>query len=169
MEELSLNEVYGVWYTSFWQTLPGYAILTIIALTVCCLTYLIVRAVNVYRRGTSKDEALCNLRILQDRVSKGQIDLRKVYQELTNIVKSYSQWRYAMPRGMTDYELIVWLNKVECQGALRGDIERIMSDAQAVKFGQFNAPKERILHDIAMTISYIEVAGEPKVTTSIQR
>ncbi len=161
MEEITLNEVYGIWHTSFWQTLPGYAILSTLALIVFCLGYLIVRSVLRYRRGTTKDEALRNLRVLAGQVSKGQVELRKVYQELTDIVKSYAQWRYAMPQGMTDYELITWLKEVGCEDTLRKSIEHIIADAQAVKFGRFDAPKEQVLKDIAQTTSFIEVAGEP--------
>lgn len=160
MDEIVLNEVYDVWFTSFWQTLPGYAILIILGLIVFCLIYAITRAVQVYRRGTSKDAALRNLRSLSLRVSKGQVELRKVYQELTDIVKSYAQWRYTLPRGMTDYELITWLKDVGCVEEQRQHIERIVSDAQAVKFGRFDAPKEQVLTDISLATSFVEVAGE---------
>lgn len=162
MEELVLQEVYDVWFTSFWQTLPGYGTLCIIALSVFCLGYACMRAIRIYRRGTNKDEALRNLQALSGRVSKGHIELRKVYQELTDIVKSYAQWRYSLPRGMTDYELISGLQEAGCQDTMRANIERIVIDAQAVKFGQLDAPKEQVLHDIALTASFIEVAGERK-------
>jgi hypothetical protein len=160
MEELILPDVYDVWFTSFWQTLPGYGTLCILALGVFCLGYVIIRTIRIYRRGTSKDEALRKLRALAGRASKGHLELRKVYQELTDIVKSYAQWRYSLPRGMTDYELVSGLQEVGCQDAVRATIERIIIDAQAVKFGQLDAPKEQVLHDIALTTSFIEVAGE---------
>lgn len=161
MEELVLNEVYDVWYTSFFQTLPGYAILTILAFIVFSVGYLMVRALQIYRKGTSKDAALRSLQALSARVSQGPVELRKVYRELTDIMKSYSQWRYALPRGMTDYEVVSQLKEVGCQDDMRKEIERIISDAQAVKFGRLDAPKEQVLSDIAAVTAFIRVAGEP--------
>ncbi len=160
MQEFVLDDVYDVWFTSFWQTLPGYAILSILALLIIFVGYLVARAVYIYRTGTSKDKALRSLRALSESVEKGQVELGKVYQELTDIVKSYAQWRYAMPRGMTDYELVTWLQDVGCAKDQRQEIERIITDAQAVKFGCLDAPKRQVLANIDIAASFIEVAGE---------
>jgi len=160
MQELALNEVYEVWYTSFWQTLPGYAILTILGISIPLLGYLVFRMVRAYQEGTSKDRALRNLQSLTKKVQTGTGDMRGVYQELTDIIKGFAQWRYLLPHGTTDYELVSLLKEVGCTKSHRTGIERIMVDAQGVKFGGVMTPKEQVVKDITTVTSFIEVAGD---------
>lgn len=160
MEELVLNEVYDVWYTSFWQTLPGYGILTILGISIPLLGYGIYRLVAAYRIGTSKDKALRCLKALAERVRNGTNDIRGVYQELTDILKGFAQWRYVIPQGTTDYELMSLLKKAGCSSIHCQGVERIMIDAQGVKFGQVLAPKGQVLKDIEAVAAFIEDAGD---------
>ncbi len=160
MEELVLNEVYGVWPTSFWQTLPGYAILTILGISVPLLGVIIFKAIRAYQEGTSKDKALRSLAALSKKVQDGTSDMRMVYQELTDIIKGFAHWRYVIPYGTTDYELLSLLKQVDCTAQQRSGIERIMVDAQGVKFGKALAPKEQVLNDITTVVSFVEAAGD---------
>ena len=160
MQELSLDEVYGVWYTSFWQTLPGYVILTIIGISIPLLGFAIYRMVRAYQEGTTKDKAIRLLKDLSSKVSQGTTDMRGVYQELTDIIKSYAQWRYLIPRGTTDYELVSLLESVGCSNEQCGRIERIMVDVQGVKFGRLLTLKDQVLKDITTVTLFVEEAGD---------
>ena len=160
MQELALNEVYGVWSTSFWQTLPGYAILTILGISIPLLGFAIYRMVRAYQEGTSKDKALRGLKVLADKVQTGTHDMRGVYHELTDIIKGFAQWRYLIPYGTTDYELVFLLEKVGCVMSHRAGIERILVDAQGAKFGHVLTPKRQVLDDITTVTSFVEVAGD---------
>ena len=160
MQELFLNEVYGVWYTSFWQTLPGYAILIMLGITIPLLGFVIYKMVRAYQEGTSKDKALRCLKALSSKVRTGTADMRGVYQELTDIIKGYAQWRYLIPSGTTDYELVSLLKNVGCSPQHCAGIERIMVDVQGVKFGRVMTPKEQVLKDITTVTSFVEVAGD---------
>jgi hypothetical protein len=161
MQELVLNEVYDIWPTSFWQTLPGYAILAILGIGIFLLGYAIYKMVIAYQEGTSKDKALRSLKELSKKVqSSGTSDSRGVYQELTDIIKGFARWRYLIPLGTTDYELVDTLKEVGCTKEQCQGVERIMIDAQGVKFGQSLAPKDQVLKDIEVVTLFVEVAGE---------
>ena len=160
MQQLNLEEVYDVWYTSFWQTLPGYAILVILGISIPLLGYVIYKLVRAYQEGTSKDRALRSLQSLARQVQTGTADMCSVYQELTAIIKGFAQWRYFVPQGTTDYELVILLKAVGCTQQHRKGIERIMIDAQGVKFGQVMTLKEQIIKDIGTVTTFVEVAGD---------
>ncbi len=160
MQELNLDDIYDVWYTSFWQTLPGYVILIILCMTIVIGVYLIVRLVNHYRIGTSKDKALRHLRELSKQITNKKVEVDKGYQMLTDVTKRYVQWRYSMPQGMTDYELIAWLEDADTSYGHKQNIERIIIDAQVIKFGRVVASKKHVLNDIETVASFIEYAGD---------
>ena len=160
MEELKLEEVYDVVYTSFWQTLPGYGILIILGIFVGIAGYFIFQAVQNYRNGTDKDTALRILRSLAAKVEKGSLEHQKIYQELTTCIKRYAQWRYDIQRGVTDYELVSSLTRIPLQESQIKKIDRIISDSQAIKFGRHSASKEQLLTDIADAQEFITVAGD---------
>jgi len=160
MEELQLEEVYDVAYTSFWQTLPGYAILIILGIFVGISGYFLFCLFQKYRKGTDKDTALKMLRSLHLKVEKGHREPQKVYQEMTSCIKKYTQWRYDIHQGVTDYELVNLLQKIHVHESQLKKIDRIISDAQAVKFGRHNALKEQLLNDIADAIDFITVSGD---------
>ena len=159
MDQLVLDEVYDIVDTSFWRTLPGYGVLFLGVILLGLASYGILRVVKNYWRGTSKDRALKNLRKLSAQVESGQSELKAVYQRLTMIAKGFTQWRYGMPRGATDYEFITYLNSTENPLKSRKEVERVFSEAQVVKFGQLEVPKEQVLRDIEAVRFYIEQSG----------
>lgn len=156
---LQLDDVYDVWLTPFWQTPVGYAILIGLALGGILLVYGLV-AVLKARRGSTKERSLRALRALSEKVKKNQLDAKKVYQELTGIIKSYAQWRYGLPRGMTDYELTTLLEGVNCDKKHQDEVRRIIADAQTAKFGRLEVLKSHVCNDIAAIISFVEVTAK---------
>ena len=157
--ELQLDDVYDVWLTPFWQTPVGYAILIGVALSGLLMVYAIVSAIKA-RRGSTKERSLRALRALSEKVKKNQLDARRVYQELTGIIKSYAQWRYGLPRGMTDYELTTLLEAVNCDKKHQDEMRRIIADAQTVKFGRLEVLKSHVYNDIGVVISFVEVTAK---------
>ncbi len=162
MQELILDDVYGVdvAFTSFWQTSLGYVTLVGICLAVLGLLYGIIRGYRSYRKGTTKDQAVRKLQSLAQKVKNNSIDSKKVYQELTGTIKSYLQWRYDMPRGATDYELTALLGATESDQAARKEVQRIIADAQVIKFGRMVTLREQVLKDITDSIAFVELTGK---------
>lgn len=66
-----------------------------------------------------------------------------------------------MPRGVTDYELTELLTTVE--SGSQQEVQRIIADAQAIKFGRMVTLKEQVLRDITESIAFIELTGK-KIT-----
>lgn len=152
MQEIVLDEVYDVWFTSFWQTPVGYGILVLIVLLGIAVLTGMVYGIMLYKRGSTKDQALRSLRSL----ARSNQEEKKVYGALTSVIKHYAQWRYGMPRGMTDYELTTLLVDYGCDLQQRKDMQRIFLQAQAVKFGHAQVLKETIQQDIVDSITFIE-------------
>ena len=160
MQEVLLDDVYDIWYTPFWQTWVGYAILLALLLGGFLLLYWLIKTVYFQRWGFTKERALRRLQALRKKVEHKNIDSKKVYQELTDAMKSYAQSRCEMPHGMTDFEFTSWLVDAGYTKEHRNDIVRIMSDAQAVKYGFARTLKKQVQKDIKVTISFIEVTGK---------
>jgi hypothetical protein len=160
-QELVLNDVYDVWLTSFWHTPLGYALIGFSILTALALLYLFFRLIQA-RRGTTKEQSLRALRALAEKSKKGSIETKKVYQELTGAIKLYSQWRYGLPRGMTDYELTSLLAEAGCEKMQQAHVCRIMTEAQIVKFGRIEALRSQVQQDIATVITFIEETAHGK-------
>lgn len=159
--ELILDDVYDVWFTSFWQTPIGYAILFLLVALGLLLLYGIITIVQ-RRRATTKERSLRALQLLAAKVKKGNMETKKVYQELTSTLKLYSQWRYELPQGMTDYELMTVLESADCPKAQQHAMVRIITDAQTVKFGQVAALKSQIHDDIKTVICFVEETATSK-------
>ena len=140
MEQLILDDVYDVYFTSFWQTWLGCAILILLVSVFLMMLYGLIR---YYRRGSRKDQVLKALRALE-----GESDSKKVYRELIGVIKWYAQWRFGVPKGATDYELTQLLTDEK--------IQKIIIDAQAVKFGHAVVLKEVMQKDIVTSITFIE-------------
>ncbi len=162
MQELVLDDVYDVWYTSFWQTSLGYAILIGLAVAAIIFAYVLTKIIIGYMQGTTKDRALRALNLLAERVKRNHVDSRKVYQELTDTIKSYTRWRYGIPRGVTDYELTALLADAGCEKEHQEHMQRIVADAQAVKFGRIDALRQQVQKDIADVVLFIQETGEYK-------
>lgn len=160
MQDLILDDVYDVWFTSFWQTWPGYVILVLLVVGVLFGLYFAIKAIKKYRLGTSKDSALRRLSELCKHVELHNTDLRSVYQELTDITKSYCQWRFRMPRGMTDYELLNLLQHTDSSQDHQKEVERVVTDVQAVKFGPVEPSKKQVIKDLEAIIEFITEAGD---------
>jgi hypothetical protein len=160
MQELQLEEVYGIRYTSFWRTPIGTASLIGTFLLALLLLYVLMRAIQIYRLGSKKDQALRMLRVLNQKLERNQLTTSRAYQELTTILKGYARWRYDMPRGVTDYELTTWLTHAGCEKGQCSGVERVMADAQAIKFGAATAPKKQAQEDVLLIISFVEAVGE---------
>lgn len=155
MQELVLDDVYDIIFTSFWQTIPGYGIL--IFLTVVLLSvlvgsyYLIVR----YRQGTVKDQILVQLsRLVRECTEYNGV---QTYQELTTLLKRYAHWRFDVSKGVTDYELVYDLAVNQEQKEL---LKRVVSDAQAIKFGAKKSSVKQLVADIQAVRMFIEQCGD---------
>jgi hypothetical protein len=159
MEELVLDEVYDIWPSSFWNTLPGYALITTAIIAAMLLVYGLIKLIHYYRQTSTKERALASLKKLGEKVQKGSVDAHKAYHELTNIIKGFTHWRYGLPRGMTDYELSFLLTQQTLDKGHQEIIERIVVDAQAVKFGKLDVLKQQIQKDISDSIAFVEIAG----------
>ena len=159
MNELILDDVYDVWFTSFWQTWPGYAILITSVVVTVFVLYSIVKVIARYRRGTRKDRALRHLAGLMKRVEHEEVPARFIYREITDTAKRFSEWRYHLPRGMTDAELVSSLKEYHTAQNPAPTLEDVISHAQSVKFGHVVASKQQILEDIAAVISFIKAVG----------
>ena len=153
MQELVLDDVYDVWLTSFWQTPVGYAILAVSVMAIGLLFYALIRLIMRYRRGSTKDQVLRELRMLTK-----ESNPKKLYRELTVIIKRYAQWRFGFPRGMTDYEFTTLLAELGMDG--QQENQRIISEAQVVKFGHGMVLKEVIQKHIADSIAFVEVTAK---------
>ncbi len=160
MKEVLLDDVYDIWYTSFWQTWVGYAILLALLLGGILLLCGLIKTLYFQRWGSTKERALRRLKGLSKKVEHKSIASKKVYQELTDTMKSYAQSQYEMPHGMTDFEFTSWLAGVGCTKEHCNDITRIVSDAQAVKFGFARILKKQVQKDIKVLISFIEETGK---------
>ncbi len=160
-QELVLDDVYDVWFTPFWQTPVGYGILIVLVFALLALLYVIFKLLGA-RRGSTKEQSLRSLRALAEKYKKGSIETKKVYQELTGTIKLYTQWRYDLPRGMTDYELTALLANVDCEKKRQDDVRRIVTDAQMIKFGRVEALKSQVQHDIAAVVTFIEQTAHRK-------
>lgn len=160
MQELQLEEVYGIWYTSFWRTPVGMASLIGLFLLALLLLYVLMKAIQVYRLGSTKDQALRMLRALNQKIERNQLTTTRAYQELTTILKGYARWRFEMPRGVTDYELTTWLAHAGCEKEQCSGVGRVMADAQAIKFGAATTLKKQAQEDVLLIISFVEAAGE---------
>lgn len=156
---LVLDEVYDVWFTPFWQTHLGYAILVGLGICLLLAFYGIMRFIRA-RRESCNVRSIRRLHALAEKVKKGPIEARKVYQEMTDTIKTYTCWRYGLPRGITDYELTSLLaDKVEGHQDMLG---RIIADAQMAKFGRVETLKAQVQNDIDSVISFIEVTAKSK-------
>ncbi len=160
-QELVLDEVYGIWATPFWQTWVGCGILFLVTGVFAAVCYALYKSIKA-RRGSTKEQSLRALHTLAEKAKKGTGETKKIYQELTGIIKSYAQWRYGLPRGMTDYELTTLLVDVGCEKAQQETVHRIIADAQMVKFGRVEALKSQIQQDISAVISFIEQTAKTK-------
>lgn len=154
-QELILDDIYDVWYTSFWQTPVGYGILFLL---LCASVSMII--ISIFwlraRRGSYKEQALRNLRQLYTKAQKGG-ESKKIYQELTRIIKVYTQCHYGLPRGLTDYELTAMLDSLGCDKQQQDDLRRIFMDAQMVKFGAAVTARVHLEKDIGSAISFIQI------------
>jgi len=65
-----------------------------------------------------------------------------------------------MPRGMTDYEMLRMLEATDCPQQQKSQVERVLTDVQAVKFGPVEPSKMQVLKDIESVIEFISAAGE---------
>ena len=61
---------------------------------------------------------------------------------------------------MTDYELLRMLEDTDCPNQHKSDVERVLTDVQAVKFGPVEPSKKQVLKDIEAVIEFISAAGE---------
>jgi hypothetical protein len=157
MQEIVLDEVYGVRYTSFWNTFYGYMLIAAVILFTALIIAGAIFAVLRYRRESTAERTIRNLKRLAERLERGALDNRKIYQELTRLIKNYSQWQFQLPRGITDYELTTMLCQISSlEEERRAPIERIISDAQAVKFGGIDLLKRQVQRDIADSIMFVK-------------
>ena len=162
-QEIALDDVYDVWLTSFWQTPVGYAVLALLLLTLLGSAYALYAWLQA-RRGSTKERSLRALKSLALKWKNNQVDAKKAYEELTRVVKSYAQWRFGMPRGMTDYEFTSLLAGVSCDKKHCENLEKIIADAQSVKFGQSDVLKSHVQQDIEAVISFIEDTARSQTT-----
>lgn len=160
-QEIILDEVYDVWYTSFWQTPLGYVILIVLALCGCLIGYALYRLIQRHR-GSNKEQALRQLKLLTEKVKKGQIDAKKAYQELTGVTKSYARWRFGLPNGLTDYELITLLAATDCTKEQLSKVKQVLEDAQSVKFGPVGIVQLQTEQDITAMSSFVEETAKSK-------
>ena len=91
--ELVLDDVYGIWVTPFLQTPVGYAILLVTSFLSILGAYACFRYFKM-RQGTPPERALRTLKALMQKVEKGTVEPKRVYQEVTGTIKSYVHWRY---------------------------------------------------------------------------
>ncbi|MBA3752159.1 hypothetical protein H0X06_05220 [Candidatus Dependentiae bacterium] len=156
--QVVLDDVYDVWLTPFWQTFAGKSVLVLFFISAILISYGVWRLIVYYRTRSAQDQALYALQSLKLKVEKSEPDPKKIYQSLTDIIKAYAQWRYGIPRGSSDYELMVALNAYENDLKVEEDLRRIMSQAQIVKFGLAVAQKAQMREDIDRIISFIKKA-----------
>jgi hypothetical protein len=152
---VELDDVYDVWTTSFWQTFIGKITIVAGIVGAILLCYGIYKLIKKYRVQSTKERALQGLRMLKQRVEKADQDSKKVYQLLTEHIKTYTQWRFHLAKGLSDYELMSALSNHELSAHNQEELRRIMSQAQAIKFGLAVAQRAQMKHDIDTVISFI--------------
>ena len=147
MQELLLDDVYDIVPTSFWQTPVGYGILIVTGILIIAIfAYIVI----LLRKVSTADQAIKELRILEK-----ESDSKRLYTELTAVIKRYLGWRYGILPSVTDYELTLFLEE---QG--EKEMERIITDAQTVKFGYGVVLKDAMKKDIAHSIAFIEATAK---------
>lgn len=159
LNELVLPEVYDIWPSSFWQTGPGYAILSIVSIGV-----LVVFGLLIYRLRKRSPTARILLRLqrlLQEQY-KTEHDYQKVYCELSCALKEYLMLLHTdIPTGVTDYELINEIEKKGYEKAMKTALIAVIQHAQEVKFAHALCTQSQIKSDINHTILFITKTSVP--------
>lgn len=152
--ELHLDDVYDIWYTSFWQTPLGYGILILLSLIACLIIFGIVWLIKRYKESP-KERSIRQLRALAEQAKKGKPQ-KKIYQELTHIMKTYLQSMYDLPQGITDNEVLPLLVAQGYEKEHIHTVQNIFEAAQQIKFGVENESGTRVEQDIAVMRLFIE-------------
>lgn len=161
IQDLVLDDVYDIWYTSFWQTPLGYAILIFLALVLFLSAWGVYKLIENYRAST-KERTLRQLRALAEKVRQGRYQPKRVYQQLTDAVKSYITWHYSLPRGTTDSEVIIMLKSTTSTPERQEQVKKVFDDAQRIKFGPTEDLQTQAEADIASMISFVEETAKSK-------
>lgn len=164
-QRLKLDEVYGLWYTSFWKTSIGYTIIIISAILVLFfLIWLIKKFVFAQKKLTYSDIARSKLNKLLSLKADNQHEYKEIYSALTNILKNYiqSNYRYIqgnyriIKQGITDMEMVEELNTAISDEKLSLIIKNIVEHAQAVKFAHQDIIKQQAQDDIVNALLFID-------------
>ena len=152
---IELDDVYEVWTTSLWQTQVGKLLILASIMGALGLCYALFKLIKYYRIQSTKDRALYGLRALKQKIERTEEDPRHVYQRLTDIIKMYAQWRFGLAHGLSDYELMTALGSFQKDLKKEEGLQRIMGQAQVIKFGLAGAQRAQMKEDIETVIAFI--------------
>ncbi len=159
---LILDPVYGIWYTPWWQTSFGCAVLVLIG--VSCLMLVVYGIKKWYTTYALRPEvwAIKQLAQIRKNVTENRQSNEKAYVLVTAVLKGYLASRYSMPmQALTDTECLVLLeaqvhrSNEHAKNAFEL-LVTIIRRAQQVKFAASQCLIEQTQDDITNAMLFVD-------------
>lgn len=150
------DEIYDFYSLPYWQT-------TWFKLVIICGSILIIGAFVYWfmRRQKTKvtywQLALNRLQELSVEACENKHDFKKVYFDMTLIIKTYLEDRYQWKLlDKTDDELITYLQKKRFQPELLETMKKLFLGANLIKYADVSALKTQVEDDVASALSLVK-------------
>lgn len=158
MNQLNLDDVYGIWKTSFWQTLPGYAIILLIVILIFLVIGFLYKKIFLSKKNILPENLAKNeLNILLNKNFDNYDNKKNAYLKLSQILRKYIQDKYNINKlGMTDLEFLSEIENIKYNLDLKSVVDNIVCNAQMVKFAHAEIYFVDIKKDIYNAIKFID-------------
>lgn len=151
-----IEDIYDFYQVPFWQTTWFAVSMAVLFVGICVLSYYLItlrrkRVLKPWQVALQKLQALS----VDECVTKQ--DFKKVYFEITVILKYYLQQRYGWNiLDKTDDELVLYLTKQKFDELMLTGLTKLLSGATWIKYANQVALKTQVTTDLLMVISFIQ-------------